>query len=60
MQISAQNLFPERRDQLLYQQQLGTLRAPQRVVLSHQALPLNGAGKHDRRALAALLQREAS
>ncbi|WP_134400001.1 ANL family adenylate-forming protein, partial [Pseudomonas aeruginosa] len=42
------------------QQQLGTLRAPQRVVLSHQALPLNGAGKHDRRALAALLQREAS
>ncbi|WP_179359054.1 hypothetical protein, partial [Pseudomonas aeruginosa] len=26
------------------QQQLGTLRAPQRVVLSHQALPLNGAG----------------
>ncbi|WP_319089577.1 fatty acid--CoA ligase family protein [Pseudomonas aeruginosa] len=42
------------------QQQLGTLRAPQRVVLSHQALPLNGAGKHDRRALATLLQREAS
>ncbi|MBG5626486.1 hypothetical protein GHU63_18125 [Pseudomonas aeruginosa] len=55
MRKSAPNFAPR-----YIQQQLGTLRAPQRVVLSHQALPLNGAGKHDRRALATLLQREAS
>ncbi|MDF5939961.1 hypothetical protein P4234_28595 [Pseudomonas aeruginosa] len=42
------------------QQQLGTLRAPQRVMLSHQALPLNGAGKARPPCARRLLQREAS
>ncbi|CAM4050125.1 4-chlorobenzoate--CoA ligase [Serratia silvae] len=36
-------------------QHLGTLRAPRSVVCLQQKLPLNGAGKHDRGALTALL-----
>ncbi|MBS0972849.1 class I adenylate-forming enzyme family protein [Serratia rubidaea] len=38
--------------------QLGTQRAPRTVVCLSQSLPLNGAGKHDRKAIAALIGQE--
>lgn len=38
--------------------QLGTLRAPRTIVTFCQKLPLNGAGKHDRAAMVALIEGE--
>ena len=42
------------------QQHLGTYRAPRSVFCLSEKLPLNGAGKHDRRAIAELITSGAS
>jgi len=39
---------------------LGSLRSPQKIICLNNKLPLNGAGKHDRVAIAALVKQEES